>query len=67
MNPNPCKPDCPRRNSECHGTCKDYRDFRADRDEFIRKRYEGRISKWYNNDTAVRALRKKLLDYKRRH
>lgn len=65
--PQPCKPDCPRRNGECHGSCKDYKEFREARDEYNRQRYEGRISKWYNNEAAQRSLRKKMNDYKRRH
>ena len=24
-----CPPDCPKRNGECHATCKDYKDARA--------------------------------------
>jgi len=29
---NPCPPDCPRRNAECHAKCKDYKDWRAELD-----------------------------------
>lgn len=25
---NPCKPDCPNRSLECHGTCKEYLEYR---------------------------------------
>lgn len=67
MKQQPCRKDCPRRTSECHGSCADYTKWRAMRDEFNRQRHAGRISKWYDNESAARALRKKLNDYKRNH
>ena len=33
MRENPCKPDCPKRSATCHGTCKDYKEWRAELDE----------------------------------
>lgn len=40
---NPCKRECPKRSSTCHGTCKEYKDFVADNAaerESIRKQKE---------------------------
>ena len=67
MKPNPCRPDCPRRSGECHAGCKEYAEFRADREQFNRDRQSRYISKWCFNDAAIRALRKKLNAYKRNH
>ena len=33
MKPNPCKPDCPKRNAECHSICPKYKEWRAEKDE----------------------------------
>lgn len=32
MRPNPCKPDCPKRNAECHSLCPDYKEWRVEKD-----------------------------------
>ena len=34
MRPSPCKPDCPKRNAECHSLCPEYKEWRAERDNF---------------------------------
>ena len=33
MRPSPCKPDCPKRNAECHSLCPEYKEWRADKDK----------------------------------
>lgn len=35
---NPCDPDCPERNSECHGKCERYLKYRARKDEQLAER-----------------------------
>lgn len=30
MKPNPCRKDCPKRSSSCHGTCKEYKDWKEE-------------------------------------
>jgi len=37
---NPCVPGCVRRSPECHGKCELYRQYRAERDEAIRRKRE---------------------------
>jgi hypothetical protein len=32
MKPNPCKPDCPKRNAECHSLCPEYKKWRIEKD-----------------------------------
>jgi hypothetical protein len=32
MKPNPCKPDCPKRNATCHSLCPKYKEWRAEKD-----------------------------------
>ncbi len=35
---NPCAKDCPGRSAECHASCKQYAEYRADRDRQIEER-----------------------------
>lgn len=39
----PCK-DCDRRTVNCHDTCKEYRQFRAEREAICKERYRQRKS-----------------------
>lgn len=32
MRDSPCKPDCPKRNAECHSNCPDYKKWRVEKD-----------------------------------
>lgn len=36
----PCK-NCPRRSELCHGNCDDYKAYRSERDEIIKKMRDG--------------------------
>lgn len=38
MKENPCQPTCPKRSPTCHGTCKDYAEFREDREIEYKRR-----------------------------
>lgn len=37
MKPNPCKKDCPKRSSTCHGSCKEYKEWKNEQDEMNKK------------------------------
>ena len=60
MRENPCKQTCPYRTPDCHCTCKDYKDFVADKQKDFETRRLERISTSY-------AIEAQLKRKKRRH
>ena len=49
-----CKPDCPKRNGECHSTCKEYKDQR--------KEYEATMAEEKKKGAVQRGLNQQFRD-----
>lgn len=41
----PCK-DCERRKLGCHGRCKEYREFKAEREEILKRKNAEHEARW---------------------
>lgn len=62
----PCK-DCADRHPLCHMDCPKYLEYRAIRDRMNEERKASKQLTWDVNQNATRALRAKLIRYKRDH
>ncbi len=62
----PCR-GCADRHPLCHADCPRYLEFRAERDRFNAERQAEKQLTWDVNQNASRALRAKLIRYKRDH
>lgn len=49
-----CKPDCPKRNGECHSTCKEYKEQKAE--------YDATMAEVKKKDNVQKGLQGFLID-----
>jgi hypothetical protein len=54
MKPNPCKPDCPKRNAECHSLCPEYKEWRAEKDKDNEQINKTKTAEWNFTDSRIK-------------
>lgn len=59
----PCKPDCPKRNAECHSTCPEYKTFREEKDiendKILEKKLSNRSYNEYRSKVIHKCIKKR--------
>lgn len=56
----PCSRFCERRKLGCHGFCKEYQEWRKERDEFLDKKNAEKESKFNNPPEKMNSIRRKM-------
>lgn len=57
---NPCAKDCPKRTAECHATCKEYNDFRNERNKELIRRNREQEALQTTHPTKITKIRKSM-------
>lgn len=62
--PNPCKKTCPDRSPTCHGSCKEYLDFRHDRDKMLEEKFRQSTDIGYTVEQVVKSRERRSTKWK---